>query len=110
MIGVRRIKTELTAAVNLMGMVKDRLVYKQGAEVLLFHPPHPRKQQYLETYQNAEAPLPMKQSLYSLHPSSRKDMGPREQITLFKPQVLLLQEPLKDTFLEFKFLSGICEE
>lgn len=57
MVGVRQIKIEHPASVSLMGMMRDRCVYKWGTEMLSFHPPHPRKQQYLEMYQNAEDPF-----------------------------------------------------
>lgn len=54
---VRLIKIEHTGAVKLVGMMRDRLVYKWGTEVLSLHPPLPRKQQYPEMLQNAEDPF-----------------------------------------------------
>ena len=42
MVGVRLIKTEHAGAVKLVGMMRDRLVYKWGTEVLSLHPPLPR--------------------------------------------------------------------
>lgn len=57
MVCVRLIKAEHSGAVKLVGMMRDRLVYKWGTGVLSLHPPLPRKQQYLEILQNAEDPF-----------------------------------------------------
>lgn len=54
---VRLIKIEHVGAVKLVGMMRDRLVYKWGTEVLSLYPPLPRKQQYPEMLQNAEDPF-----------------------------------------------------